>query len=91
MLPGSTSSVVRTVATRGGRQLKGLRLRRKPDPTRVTWNDIRALKERAIQEGNYNLFEMASKALHIGMKHNRFYRECEFEIRRKRIREANAR
>jgi hypothetical protein len=83
MLRAGMASTGRTVETRGGRQL--FSLRRKPDPRRVTWDDIRQLKDAAVQEGNYRLFEDCSKALHIGFRNNFFYRTCEFEVRRRRL------
>jgi hypothetical protein len=60
-------------------------LRRKADPTRVTWKDIRQLKEAAIVENDPVLFEYCSKAISIGFRNNVFYRCCEFEIRRRRL------
>lgn len=61
-------------------------LRRKvDDPTYVSWKDISDLREAAIQEGDYDLFERASLALKIAVRGHRYFRECEFEIRRRRL------
>lgn len=60
-------------------------LRRKPNPSKVSFKDIKALKEAAIQEDDYGLFETCSKALYIGFRNNIFYRQCEYEIRRRRL------
>lgn len=66
-------------------------LRRKPDPAKVSWKDIKALKEDTMREGNYALFKDCCVALRIGFRNNEFYDRCEFVVLRRRLRETSGR